>query len=297
LAWRSDRFLSRRLREGSVGRFRLMVLHVAGRSGDAGHPGFFLGDPTLRTMRCLLLAAGVVGVFGPSFGQGTKPPGGRGTGSSMLIQNEAVQKELKLTDEQRRQVTDIPNRVKAKLKPEFDKMVKLEAEARREKNRELRQMYAAEFPKALAEILTPAQQKRLKQLWLQYSSTMAFSEPEVEKALGLTPDQKPQIKAVQEFIHKETLAIFHTGDAESDATRKKVVALRREALAKATAVLSDDQRTIWKELTGEPFDFPPEKALVQAPGAPDVKPLDPRPPAVGTDTARRDAAWVDRRAT
>ena len=39
---------------------------------------------------------------------------------------------------------------------------------------------------------------------------------------------------------------------------KKITELRKEANDKATALLTEDQKKSWKDLTGEPFEYKPE---------------------------------------
>ena len=48
-----------------------------------------------------------------------------------------------------------------------------------------------------------------------------------------------------------SLLVDHTANAE------KITALRKETTEKIVAVLTDDQKKSWKEMTGEAFTFPP----------------------------------------
>src|SRR5947207_1411905 len=65
---------------------------------------------------------------------------------------------------------------------------------------------------------------------------MLLANESVQKELKLTDDQAAQ------------------GNREE--AMKKLRALRKETLDKALAVLSDDEKKAWKDLTGEAFEVP-----------------------------------------
>jgi hypothetical protein len=53
---------------------------------------------------------------------------------------------------------------------------------------------------------------------------------------------------------------------------KRVAALRKETMETATAVLTDDQKKAWKDLTGEPFEVKREPPRGGPRGGPGEKP-------------------------
>jgi hypothetical protein len=197
-----------------------------------------------------------------------------------------VQQELKLTEQQRRAIDDLPRRVRESLQADFDQLKGLQEAERREKSRELRTKFQAEFPKALAAILTPAQQNRLKQLNLQHSGLTAFTEPDVVRSLQLSDDQK---KEIDNHVHECQKAILeayrHLG--ETDEARKKASLVRKEALAKIENVMADQQRKLWKEMIGAPFHFPDQAV---APSSITVAPS-PRP-VEKAGLAKGSLEWV-----
>ncbi|HMC90517.1 MAG TPA: hypothetical protein VKI17_13265, partial [Gemmataceae bacterium] len=50
---------------------------------------------------------------------------------------------------------------------------------------------------------------------------------------------------------------FQPGGDQAEA-RKKMAAVQKETMEKITAVLTDDQKKTWKEMTGEPFEYKPD---------------------------------------
>jgi Spy/CpxP family protein refolding chaperone len=201
------------------------------------------------------------GGFGGGFGFG---------GPGFLLMNSSVQKELKLTDDQIKKITDANESVREKHREDFEALGKLEGDERREKGQELRKQMADETNKALAEILKPEQNKRLKEITLQQDGARAFNNPEVQKALNLTDDQKEKIKTINEDAAKEREELFPRGRRgggggfDKDAFKEKMTkmaAMNKETLDKVTSVLTDDQKKTWKDMTGAPFEikfeFPP----------------------------------------
>jgi hypothetical protein len=52
------------------------------------------------------------------------------------------------------------------------------------------------------------------------------------------------------------MALFQGGGFGSPETREKMQMLNKEATEKAAGILTDEQKSKWKELTGEPFNVP-----------------------------------------
>jgi hypothetical protein len=207
--------------------------------------------------------------------QEKRPAGGQQPGSAQIVQNEAVQNELQLTADQREAILHLPRRIEQKFKAEREKIRDLQNDEMREKQRELRAKYAAEFPKALDEILTSAQRSRLKQLQLQHTGALAFGRPEVVKALGISDDQKRMIDGFARQWQDATLDAYRR-HGETGEGRKLAAEYRKQALAKIDASLDERQRGLWKDMTGTPFDFPapmtPVPAADARPAAPVEKP-------------------------
>ena len=47
--------------------------------------------------------------------------------------------------------------------------------------------------------------------------------------------------------------------ADADAAMKKRAEITKATTEKATALLTDDQKKAWKDLTGDPFEWPPRR--------------------------------------
>lgn len=152
-------------------------------------------------------------------------------------------------------------------------------EAINQKMREAQEAGEKEFRAAtvrvVADVLTPAQRKRFREIDLQARGHEPFTTPAVVKALDLTAKQKEQLDAnakrveeeIAQVIQKPGQAIAIAGAAGPGGGvvvngvapldfEKVVRDARAEGLKRALAVLTDEQKAAWKKLTGEPFAHP-----------------------------------------
>jgi len=180
--------------------------------------------------------------------RGQRGQGGGMGGFAALLDNEAVQKELKVEKDQVDKAKAAAQKVREKHKEQLDKIRDLGQDERRD----LMRTVADETLQSLGEILKPEQLKRLKQIELQQVGAQAFTRADVQKALTLTADQQEKIKTISDDSAKSMRELFQGGNAQGG--REKIAALRKETGEKIQAVLTDDQKKAWKELTGEPFE-------------------------------------------
>jgi Spy/CpxP family protein refolding chaperone len=187
-----------------------------------------------------------------------QPPFGRGGGfggPGMLLQNSGVQKELKLSEEQIQKIKGVIQEIQKKHQDDFAALANLEQQERREKMQEIFKSIGEETEKGMADVLKPEQSKRLKQIVLQTKGTQAFGEEDVQKSLNLTDDQKDKIKTLNEDLGKDIRETFQNSQGNFQETGKKVSTLRKETMDKVLALLTDDQKKSWKDMTGDPFEL------------------------------------------
>jgi Spy/CpxP family protein refolding chaperone len=161
---------------------------------------------------------------------GGRPRGGMG-GGAMILRAPEVQKDLKLTDDQKE---------------------KIQALSRERLGRE-------EMEKKLQEILKPEQLERLKQIRLQMAGPMALASPEVVKALELNDEQKGKIKTLlDQSREKAREAMQGARDLPADqrtAMWEKVQQQRKETAAKVMEVLTPQQREKFEKMQGAKIEL------------------------------------------
>ncbi len=175
-------------------------------------------------------------------------------GKLMLLRAEAVQKELKLTDEQKELLRDVGEELR-------EKMRSLRDVDREQRAAEMQKIFrtAEEMVDA---ILEPEQAERLNQIQLQatlrFAGAGVFLRPDVAKKLGLTDEQKEKI----EQIVQETRIDFRRMREMSPEQRReffrglreRMRKAREEAISKVMAILTDEQKETWKKMLGAPFN-------------------------------------------
>jgi hypothetical protein len=169
----------------------------------------------------------------------------RGADTPLLFGCPSVRKEIKLTDEQAAKVRRIVNEAYAKYPRQPDKATK---EARDQVN------------KAIPDILSAEQVKRLQQIKLQVNGVVPFTEPEVQQKLKLTDKQKEEMQGIADDLKKEIrkTILSSKGFKERVLSIRKVPQMRKEAVQKAVDKLSDEQKKTWNEMIGDTFEFPVE---------------------------------------
>jgi hypothetical protein len=195
-------------------------------------------------------------------GQQGRGGGGFGGGLAGLIENVGVQQELKLDNEQVEKAKAAVDKVREKHRADRAKLQDLSQEERREKSRAINQAVSEETMKALEDVLKPEQIKRFKQIELQRRGAEAFTEPEVQKALKLSGEQKEKIKTIAADAAQERRELLQRGGnrGQGEANRggeeaqKQMVALRKATVEKVSAVLTGEQKQTWKEMIGQPFE-------------------------------------------
>jgi Spy/CpxP family protein refolding chaperone len=181
-------------------------------------------------------------------GRGFGMFGRGGMSGAMLLGNEGVQKELKLTDDQKTKVQEFAQAQREKMGEAMR-----EAQGDPDKMRQLMKEATEAGDKFVKETLKPEQQKRLKQIEYQNNvlPTLSANE-EVQKTLKLTDEQKEKLKTLADDLNKDRRELFQAGPGPE--TMQKMQALTKDYTTKAQAVLTDAQKKEWKELTGEPFE-------------------------------------------
>jgi hypothetical protein len=189
----------------------------------------------------------------PVWAQRDRPQRGMMPGPDLaeLALQPAVSDELKLTPDQIGGLKQLG---------EPERRGRGDRDGNAEERQKKRQEAAEAREKKVAEILQPAQFSRLKQISWQVQGSRAFGSPQVASALNLTADQQEKISEVlmgsaEGMRNLFTSGGLQQGDSEEikAANKAKIAEVDKAALDKIMAVLTPDQQSKWKELTGEPF--------------------------------------------
>jgi Spy/CpxP family protein refolding chaperone len=165
-----------------------------------------------------------------------------------LAAAEPVEKELKLTDEQKDKIKDINDQLSDDMRKAF------EDGGDREKIQEINASASAK----LKEVLDEGQQKRLRGILVQVAGAAAVADPEIAKELNITEDQKRKLGEVRrESMQAMREAFEGARDQEGgrEAMQEKMDKLREDSNKKVMAVLTSDQQAQLEAMKGEKVDI------------------------------------------
>jgi hypothetical protein len=201
------------------------------------------------------------------------PPGAGGTGGgqgrdmlgmggqvspAMILLAPSVQKELKLTEEQKSKAYNLAKTAGQKNRnlaqtfsfagPDADPQPMMEA------GRKLRQ----EADQAIAGTLDAKQKERLDQITLQAEGPLAVARPEIAAKLRLSDTQNEYVQGILVQMRREQFMAMRQGAAEGQVdpsqSRAMAASLREGAVQEISKVIDRKQKAAFNKMLGEPFD-------------------------------------------
>jgi Spy/CpxP family protein refolding chaperone len=210
-----------------------------------------------------IAALSVVLVAGVSFAQpgGGGPRGGPGGPGGLfggggvlgLAQQQEVQQEIELSEDQQAQLQTLSDTIRSEVRDQMQGMFQglrdLSDEERQAKFAEIRTKFEEinkDAETRLQSVLMPHQLDRLKQIDLQSriqrGGAAALTEGELADTLGLSEDQRAQIRDKAEQVQKDL--------------QEKIGQLRVDARNQLLEVLTPDQRSKLESMMGAEFALP-----------------------------------------
>lgn len=204
----------------------------------------------------VVLAAVACSAFAQGGGGGRRGGGQRGGGNQYapmaIVRNEAVQKELNITDDQKTKLTDLQASVRTKSQE-----ARTAAGTDRQAQQEAMRKVNADAAKSLAEILTPDQQKRLRELQIQWTGVgIVATDKEVQAALSITEDQLTKIKDLQTRQQAANQEAQQSANGDRAAINEARTKNEKILIEEINKVLTDAQKTKLTELGGKPLEKP-----------------------------------------
>ena len=205
---------------------------------------------TMGLLSAALLTPGVAQA------QGRGGMGGGGMNGPGLIALPAVQKELKLSDEQAEKARTFAAQYREKAQEAMSQYADLSGDERMTKMQTVNRTMSAAGMKDVEAMLKPEQTKRFKQIVFQARGVDNLNDPETAKALKVTSEQADKVKNLLEGQRGEMREAQQSAGGDRQALMEKMTAIRKETTTKAMTLMTADQKTMFKEMAGEPFELP-----------------------------------------
>jgi hypothetical protein len=192
--------------------------------------------------------------------------GGQATLMLGLLRNDQVRNDLGLLEDQEAKLQTLGESARTAMQDLFSGMRDATPEQRQAKMQEIgrkMQDQDASMMKQIQEVLLPQQMQRLKEIRIQVMGARALADPEVQKELGLTDQQKQQLEQIQREAMSTMMGGGAGGGADfrnmSQEERQKMLSgmqdRMRQAQDKVMNVLTADQKQKFESIQGKKLNI------------------------------------------
>lgn len=174
-----------------------------------------------------------------------------------IYQLEGVNRNLNLTQRQIDQLNDMNNRIQKDYTTRYDRISAIPENQRAARLQELDRQYRNEWMTGARDVFNENQLNRYRQLQYQNDRFNAFNDPDVQKRLNLTEDQRRQLR---EQIEWNDVQMRNWRDqAQTDRVKAQQLyqEYQRQYNERFNKFLTPDQQKTFREMVGEPYEFKP----------------------------------------
>lgn len=161
----------------------------------------------------------------------------------MLVRQKSVQEDLKITPEQSEKIHSFADK-------QWKKVRAMKNLSKAEQDSGFKDMAKAnqEF---LKNTLSPQQCKRLNQICMQLAGLLWVMRSDVAAEMNLTAEQKQKLRQLHSEAHKEAQDTFRSNNGA--VQEEKFREMRQSNRKRLMSVLTDEQKSKWKEMAGPAF--------------------------------------------
>lgn len=183
-----------------------------------------------------------------------------GVSRSPWFSNPTIRQQLQLNDEQFNKLNNAYTQSYTRYNQGLTGLdSKLNESQRAQRLQELHQGFNNEFYKSADGLFgNDTSRQRFNQMDWQYRGYGAFNDPNIQKQLNLTDEQRQRLSRYSDEWNNQmgTWRRDYTTDREGTATRFRDA--RRESQNRINSVLNPEQRRMWSDMVGKPVDLPEE---------------------------------------
>jgi len=187
-------------------------------------------------------------------------PGGGGNANNpvMILLAPSVQKELKLTDDQKTKIYSMARTASQKGREMMRSMASSGGGVNPQMMMQAGMQIRQETEQSIAKILDTKQKERLDQIVLRVEGPIAVARPEIAEKLRLNSTQNEKIQGIVMEMRQGLSMAIGQGTATGRINRKQASTLtaqyRKAAVQQIAKVLESRQEAAFNKMLGEPFD-------------------------------------------
>jgi hypothetical protein len=178
-----------------------------------------------------------------------------------------VRKQLNLTDEQFNALNQAYMQRWQNYSKSINELGKLDETQRFNRVTALGQTLNQGVLKSADEALKAEQRERFRQLSLQYWPYGSLTDAQVQQKLNLTDQQRADLLRYSQQYYDQLGTIYQGFGKDRDASLKRYNELQLQSNQQLGKILNDQQMQMWRQMTGDPFRFPPTVSIQGTIGA------------------------------
>jgi len=181
-----------------------------------------------------------------------------GVNQSPWFSNTAIRQQLQLNDDQYNQLNKAYTQSWNRYNQGMTGLDKSLAEQERlQRQRGFADSFNKEFGSAVDETFTDTTaRQRYNQMDWQYRGYGAFNDPTIQQKLNLTPEQRQKFSNYQNEWGQQLSTWQSEFPNDRDGVSSRFRDGRTGWQTRIDSTLTPDQRTMWRDMSGKPFDFP-----------------------------------------
>ena len=180
-----------------------------------------------------------------------------------LYQMGDVPKYLSLTPQQVDRLNQQTEQLQKRYNDDFNRLSTLTPAERLQRSNELTQRYSTDWMKGAREIFNENQLNRYQQLNYQYGGFNTFSDPDVQKRLSLSDEQRNNLRQGIDWSSQQMQEINRLGATDREKATQMYRDYQRANQERINKFLTPEQQKTWQQMTGETYNFPPAFTTTQ----------------------------------
>jgi hypothetical protein len=177
----------------------------------------------------------------------------------MILLAPSVQKELKLTEEQKTKVYSFAKTASQRSRELMQAMAFGGGGANPQAVMEAGMQIRQETDREIGQILEAKQKERFDQIVLQNEGPLAVARPEIAAKLKLNENQQEYVRGVMIEMRRELMMTMRqgaaTGQFSPSQMREVSAQLRKEAVKEISTIIDRKQQKTFNSMLGAPFDL------------------------------------------